>query len=384
MYQLYIMCYNLYQIISGPTTVPPEVSEAFKTVLVCGMEQLQRLDLLEDCETSALLKGLQTAKAFDLPAEQTNGESLISGVTLSGVEFDQCSVQPSTLFFRKCYPALLKRLLKTRYSVLIGNPGISKSWLHWYILYCVVNGNVVNGFNPRLIVRQVAESIGTELGRIYYTLSVNAGLNLLSDGIQTDAALLLIEPEASLTEPRITGVQTILTCSPDQKRYKEFQKSGAAKCFMPVWKLDELQLVAAHLHKNTDDQFLKEALTPKEIKKQYSRFGGIFHYVIPINEEVLTTAEREQEMVLANAKASDTFIWGADIEKRDDNKENISHFLLQYNVNEDTFMNFTMMNASEYVEKEFASQRPNNTELHDCITELLHMFRGGKKNNSFI
>ena len=51
---------------------------------------------------------------------------------------------------------------------------------------------------------------------------------------------------------------------------------------------------------------------------------------------VLTTAEREQGMVLANAKAVDTFIQGIDIENRNDNKENINHFLLQYDVNEDT------------------------------------------------
>ena len=84
----------------------------------------------------------------------------------------------------------------------------------------MVNGNVMNGFNPRLIVRQVAENrlvfIFPEFDQVYYTLSVNVCLALLSDDIQPDAALLLIKPEASLTEPQITGIQTILTCSPDK------------------------------------------------------------------------------------------------------------------------------------------------------------------------
>ena len=212
----------MYQIISGFTTIPPVASEPFRTVLVRGAEKLRRLDLSEDCNTTAILKGLRTAKEFNLPAEQTNGESLISGVTLNGVEFDKHSVQQSTLFFRKFYPALLKSLLINKYSVLTGNPGISKSWFHWYILYCVVNGNVMNGFNPRLIVRQVAENrlvfIFPEFDQVYYTLSVNVCLALLSDDIQPDAALLLIKPEASLTEPQITGIQTILTRSPDKKR----------------------------------------------------------------------------------------------------------------------------------------------------------------------
>ena len=148
--------------------------EAFETVLKYGTEELQQLNLHEDGNTLALLKGLQIAEKFNLPAEQTNGESLISGVTLSGVEFDKHSVQQSTLFFRKFYPALLKSLLSNEYnSVLIGNPGISKSWFQWYILYSVVNGNVVNGFNPRLIVRQIAESqmvfIFPEFDRVYFT-----------------------------------------------------------------------------------------------------------------------------------------------------------------------------------------------------------------------
>lgn len=187
---------------------------------------------------------------------------------------------------------------------------------------------------------------------------MNAGLALLTDNVQPDAALLLVESEALLTEPSMTGVQTIMICSPQAKRYKEFVKKGAVKCFMPVWKLDELQLVAAHIREKTNDQFLKEALTP-----------------IPVHERVVPNAESEQEIALANAKAVDTFIRSADIEKRDDNKENISHFLLQYDVNEDTFVNYTMMIASEYVEKMLDSQSPNNTELHESIDELIHVSR---------
>ena len=154
-----------------------------------------------------------------------------------------------------------------------------------------------------------------------------------------------------MKEPTLTGIKTILTCSPDTKRYKEFLKKGAARYIMPVWTLDELQLVAAHIRENTSDEFLRKALTSEGIKKRYSRFGGIFHYIIPISETALKNAENEQEVVLAKAKAVDTFFWGADIEKRDDNKENISDFLLQYNVNKETYMDYTVMIASEYMYK---------------------------------
>ena len=148
---------------------------------------------------------------------------------------------------------------------------------------------------------------------------------------------------------------------------------------MPVWKLDELQLVAAHIRENTNEKFLKEALTPEQVRDRYFRFGGIFRYVIPANESILRTAESHQELALVNAKAVDTFIRGIDIEKRDDNKDNISHYLLQYDVNEKTFLNFTMMIASEHIQTKLDTQTPNHTDLYGSINELIHMFRGGRK-----
>ena len=70
---------------------------------------------------------------------------------------------------------------------------------------------------------------------------MNIGLFFLDLYIHKDLTLLLVEPESSLEEPRMFGVQTVLTCSPNNKRYKEFCKNSATKFYMPVWKLDELQ-----------------------------------------------------------------------------------------------------------------------------------------------
>ena len=360
-------------------TLQPEASEAFETVLVHKTEKLQQLGLTVDQKTTTILEGLRTAKEFNLPAE---GESLVSGVTVSGVELSEPSVLPSTIFIRKFYPDLLKNLLRNKYSVLTGNPGISKSWFHWYVLYHMVKEN---DCKFKLIVRQVADRlmafIFPQCGKVFYTINVKLGLALLEHDIRQDLALLLIEPEAAFTEPLFSGVQTILMCSPDRRHYKEFYKHGAVKQYMPVWKLDELQLVAGHIRENASDEFLKRALTSEEIEKRYNRFGGIFRYVIPYSEAALNSVEREQESVLANAKAVDTFIRGDEIEKRDDNKENSSHFLLQYNVNEKTFTNVRMMIASEFVKEKLDSQSPNDAELYCCIHELRYMFQGGKKEN---
>lgn len=60
-------------------------------------------------------------------------------------------------------------------------------------------------------------------------INVKVGLALVEFDIHQDLALLLIESEASLQEPPLSGIQTIITCSPDRRRYKEFYKNGAMK-----------------------------------------------------------------------------------------------------------------------------------------------------------
>ena len=363
----------------------------FETVLKHKTDMLKRLDLTEDHNTTSILKCLQTAKVFNISAsgQQTNEESLVQGVAISDVKFDKYSVQPSTIYCRRFYPTLLNHLLKKKHSILTGNPGISKSWFHWYILYHMVNENVVRIFEvPKLIVRQIAQRllvfIFPQHSKAFLTTSLNLGHVLLYDYFQPDELLFLVEPDDSMTEPIITDIQTILTCSPDRRRYHEFEKKGAAMVYMPVWKLDELQLVGAHIHRHTNNEFYKEVLTPKEITSRYYRFGGIARQVIPVSEDALTSAKRVQEQVLGRTKAVDTFVRGTDIEKVDDLKENISHLLLRYKVfcEEGDFTRFKMVFASEYVKKRIEEQIPSDEELHESIHELKHMFRGGKKEKS--
>ena len=70
---------------------------------------------------------------------------------------------------------------------------------------------------------------------------------------------------------------------------------------MPVWQLDELQVVAAHIRANSNDEFLMSALASEKIKERYSRFGGIFRYVIPLTGEALIAVQRNQDSILEQA-----------------------------------------------------------------------------------
>ena len=173
------------------------------------------------------------------------------------------------------------------------------------------------------------------------------------------------------------GVQTVLTCSPNNKRYKEFCKNSAAKFYMPVWKLDELQLVAAHIRENVHDEFLNNALKPERVEERYRRFGGIFCYVIPIHSDALEYAIESQNDVLSHAKLADVIIQGDHMERRrDDNDNNISHFLLQYNVNIENFKSFAMMIASDHVQRHLDSSTMNILDIEMAIEYLRSMFIG--------
>ena len=43
-------------------------------------------------------------------------------------------------------------------------------------------------------------------------------------------------------------IQTIVTCSPDNRHYKEFKKNGVIQYCMPCWQLNKLKLVGAYMN----------------------------------------------------------------------------------------------------------------------------------------
>ena len=125
---------------------------------------------------------------------------------------------------------------------------------------------------------------------------------------------------------------------------------------MPCWNLDELQTVGAYVAARCDES-LKDFYAPEAIEERYDWLGGIFLYVIPGKKFVVEQAKKEQDNVISNAKPEDSFEPYAGIEKRDDRKNNISHFILKYDVQyggeyegkENEFTDFDMTYTSNYV-----------------------------------
>ena len=140
------------------------------------------------------------------------------------------------------------------------------------------------------------------------------------------------------------------------------QMKCAIKSFVKIvplhcWTLEELKSVGSYIAK--DNYQMKDFMGPQAIEKRYKRFGGIIRYVIPTSETFLERVTVKQDSVLKNAKTIDAFAPYANIEKSDDQKDNISHFILTYDVEYGDeykkemkvkeFSRFRMKIASEYV-----------------------------------
>ena len=156
-----------------------------------------------------------------------------------------------TVYVRSFYDRLLKSLWSQRRAVLIGNPGVSKSWFQWYVIYRLVNqvqdqADVKDEFNEPIKV--IARQVGSDYFALYlpkqdtvlWSDRVSA-LRYILHSLDPGTSLYLFEPDSSKIEPIYTGlkVQTIATCSPDTVQYKEFCKNGAQKYYMPCWTLAE-------------------------------------------------------------------------------------------------------------------------------------------------
>jgi len=259
---------------------------------------------------------------------------------------------------------------RNRRAVLIGNPGVSKSWFQWYMMYRLVSEDE---YNTKLIIRQV----GTRKVDFYFPrpekgkptafTSLHSNLSSLElvSHLDPETSVYLFEPGNSVIEPEYDvnyDIRLFSTCSPNEVRYKEFCKNGAMKVYMPCWTLKELKSVGSHIAEGNSD--LKDLMHPQAIEKRYKRFGGIIRYVIPTSEGFLNTVKAKQNSVLKVTTAVDAFAPYANIEKSDDQKKNISHFILTYDVEYgdkykkgmkyEEFTGFRMKIASEYVKNSLA------------------------------
>ena len=83
-------------------------------------------------------------------------------------------------------------------------------------------------------------------------------------------------------------------------------------------------------HKNVIPDEMKEMYASGQIQERFDEFGGIFRIVLPIDVEFVSAMWNEKRMALRRCVALDILNSEGDIEDA-----NISHLLMQYDVDRD-------------------------------------------------
>lgn len=155
-----------------------ELPPPFEKILKCEIPDFFTSLISEDHEQSSLLKAIKTASILDISAAEEGG---IQAMTLSdNLILDKDSVMPSTLYIRDFYPRLFESLQGSKRSILLGNPGISKSMFQWYMIYRLVSEDVsLNKSRPEVIIRQFGVSNFTfvDMTRFIRTQQMHIFLN---------------------------------------------------------------------------------------------------------------------------------------------------------------------------------------------------------------
>lgn len=310
----------------------------------------ERLNPMPSAVDTKFLVGLSNAKVHKLSSE-------IDVIDLS-VSVDLDSMSQRHVFVRSgVYPQLLATIRESKRTVLIGNPGTSKSFFHYYYLARLVKQSLFGSLPPdwlscteapTIVVRQIGENSMTVYDLTENTADKIKSIdNTLLECFDPKSTLYLHEPRTSLAELLFYGhnIPLLSTVSPDISRYKELVKNGADQVYMPVYKLSELLTIGRFLV----DQGVEAkgvSYAAADIKERFARYGGIFRHVLPIEFSAVRSAEREQKKALQAADAG-VLLASSDLEQ-----PGVSHFLLQYKVQQsgaDQFRSYTIDITNEYV-----------------------------------
>ncbi|CAB4401909.1 unnamed protein product [Rhizophagus irregularis] len=175
---------------------------------------------------------------------------------------DDTGNELSTLFIRTCYIHFINIIFasgKLRRWLVIGNPGIGKTFLGYFLLYLFAKYDKTviyhrHGSLPILFSKErVTRGSSDEF--ISYLSKENCWYIVDAD------------------KPGEYNAKTILICSPQVQYYKKFRDLGVKIMYMPVWSLAEIENCRINI-----DIF--KHLKKEEIMDLYNKWGGIPRYVL--------------------------------------------------------------------------------------------------------
>ncbi|KJE94920.1 hypothetical protein CAOG_05461 [Capsaspora owczarzaki ATCC 30864] len=200
-----------------------------------------------------------------------------------------------TLMVRECYPALFDIITNSGAErqpwVVIGNPGIGKTFFSAYFLYRIVQRWRDDPQSELTVVYEPAQLEAKPRYLLCSDQTVSKG-SILSDhfalALDSLKTWYLVDGHAA----GLYDAQTLLVTYPRREFYKELEKDSMPRRYMPVWSKDE---IFACLHQqNATPENMRDA------EMRFSRWGGIARQVF--KAETLQNSERPLQEAINSCK----------------------------------------------------------------------------------
>jgi hypothetical protein len=251
------------------------------------------------------------------------------------------------IFIRFCYPQLLQHVLELTENkekpnvVILGNPGIGKSYFGYLLVWYLVNQGITVVYENRssldvcvLITPDSVERGSTESFHPYLGLSTTF---YIVDGVT----------------PRSVLAKTILITSPKREIWYPFRKQqNPSVVHMPVWTWEEIMACRVLVYPSVPADAVEDC---------FDRWGGIARYVLeraqdPSEQKQIDDAIRQVDLDYLVRAVGDSQVCD----------QLISHRVLHMEVNE-LFTAVRYVFGSEYIEKKVMEKF-----VQDSKEKLIH------------
>ncbi|DBA01806.1 TPA: hypothetical protein N0F65_002922 [Lagenidium giganteum] len=204
--------------------------------------------------------------------------------------------------WKLCQQMIHDEEMNTPHLVILGNPGIGKTYVILLLL-------------ARASATVVCENGGLKKRVLF-------AHNVVAKGSQEDFVRILDQPTTfyfvDAVKPVYCPAKTILLTSPRRSIWWEFNKTNCDSLYVPVWTWKEIM--------NCRDS-LFHRLDVSMVSKHFDRWGGIARYVLE-----KARSRRQQRHLAKDLDSVDLDLLVNACEKKDAHDENVLHRLLHYRV----------------------------------------------------
>jgi len=197
-----------------------------------------------------------------------------------------------------------KKPADTKHALVLGNPGIGKSFGLFYALQRLLRVDKLVFYHYMkkaalfAFVPPSMQSSGDKLGKyqaysISGSLAVEAAAGSVAQLKNPDSFYLFDPDEHSI--PKVVQAHSIIASSPDLERLKDYDKAiGARRFYMPMWSIDEIKVVV-------DPEHNLFKVDPAVVQTRFDRVGGNLRAIVSATTYGDVCQKQESKINQANS-----------------------------------------------------------------------------------